>query len=45
MRGVPRERDAISLVPSGVAGHVEEPGRPVHDLVELVGVVELEVGR
>ena len=44
MRGVPREREAISAAPSAVELDAEQAGGAVHDLVELVGLVELQVG-
>ena len=43
IRGVPRDREAISAAPSARGGYAEQPGRAVHDQVELGGVVELEV--
>jgi hypothetical protein len=40
MRGVPRERRAISLAPSDVARHLQHLGRATHDQLERVlGVV------
>ena len=44
MRGVPREREAISAAPSSVELDAEQAGGAVHDQVELGGLVELEVG-
>ena len=36
MRGVPREREAISAVPSAVTSTAEQAGRALDDEVELV---------
>ena len=44
MRGVPREREAISAAPVGLELDAEQAGRAVDDQVELVRLVELEVG-
>ena len=44
MRGVPREREAISAVPSASASTPSRPGRTPDDRVELVGLVVLQLG-
>ena len=44
MRGVPREREAISADALGGELDAEQAGGAVHDQVELGGLVELEVG-
>ena len=44
MRGVPRERDGDLARALGGEVDAEQAGGAVHDLVELVGLVELEVG-
>ena len=45
MRGVPRERRAISATALGASSaHAEQPGRAAQDPLELVGLVEVEVG-
>ena len=43
IRGVPRDREAISAAPSSVELDPEQPGRAAHDLVELARLVELQV--
>ncbi len=42
MRGVPRERRAISSAPVCVGRHLEQPGRARDDARQFVGAVELE---
>ena len=42
MRGVPRERRAISNAPSAVGGHVQQPGRARDDARQFLGRVELQ---
>ena len=45
MRGVPRERLAISRAPASSIGRLEDAGRAQHDLRELRARVELEMLR
>ena len=45
MRGVPRERRAISVPPSSVSGSAEDAGAAPHDVLELVDLVEIEPDR
>ena len=43
MRGVPRERLAISSAPSAVTGIAKQGGRAMEDAYELRGLVELQL--
>ena len=45
MRGVPRERRAISRAPSSVRSTFEQPRRAAHDLLQLLDRVEIEPDR
>ena len=44
IRGVPRDRRAISAAPSSAEVGPEQPGRSAHDVLQVGGVVEVELG-